>query len=132
MSQFNLMKKFCTYFWIKFINKIYKTLCYASYIYHLWKNITILNSGLQAAVLAVRLKCTILEETNFDIHEIGFWIVLKINLSYIWNPSKRFSIYVKVRLHKIKLNPNVKEWCFIPEKNNLANQCTWKLSHSLT
>ena len=45
--------------------------------------VTIPNSGLQAAVLAVRLKCTILEETNFDIHEIGFWIVLKINLSYI-------------------------------------------------
>ena len=38
---------------------------------------------LQATVLAVRLKYTILEEINFDIDKVKFWTNSKITLSYI-------------------------------------------------
>ena len=50
-------------------------------------SITIPKLELQAAVLAVRLKCTILEETDFDIDEVRFWTDSKITLSYIRNSS---------------------------------------------
>ena len=36
-------------------------------------SITVPKLELQAAVLAVRLKCTILEETDFDIDKVRFW-----------------------------------------------------------
>ena len=44
----------------------------------------------QAAVLAVRLKCIILEEIDFDIDKVRFWTHSKITLSYIRNSSKDF------------------------------------------
>ena len=87
-------------------------------------SITIPKLELQAAVLAVRLKCTILEEIDFDIHNVRFWIVSKITLSYIRNSSKKFLVYIMNRLHKIKLNSNTNEWYFIPGKNNPSDQCT--------
>ena len=48
---------------------------------------------LPAAVLAVRLKCTILEELDFDIHE-KFWTNTKITLCCTRSSSKRFLIYI--------------------------------------
>ena len=68
---------------------------------------------LQATALAFRLKCTILEEIDFDIHEIRFLTEPKITPSYTRNSSKRFLVYIMNCLHKIKLNSNVNEWCFI-------------------
>lgn len=45
---------------------------------------------LQAAVLTVRLKCTILEEINFDTDKARFWTDSKLTLSYMKNSFKRF------------------------------------------
>ena len=59
---------------------------------------------LQAAVTTVWLKCTTLEEIDFDIGNIRFWTDLKITLSYIRNSSKRFSVYIINRLHEIKIS----------------------------
>ena len=86
--------------------------------------ITIPKLELQATVLAVRLKCTILEEIDFDIDKVRFWTDSKITLSYIRNSSKRLSVYIMTRLHEIKLNPNINEWYFIPGKNKPTDQCT--------
>ena len=44
---------------------------------------------LQAAVLTVRLKCTILEEINFDTDKARFWTDSKLTLSYMKNSFKR-------------------------------------------
>ena len=70
-------------------------------------SITIPKLELQEAVLAVRSKCTILEEIDFDIHKIRFWIDSKITLSYIRNSSKRFSIMNGTFKEKITLLINV-------------------------
>lgn len=45
---------------------------------------------LQAAVLTVRLKCTILEEINIDTDKARFWTDSKLTLSYMKNSFKRF------------------------------------------
>ena len=74
---------------------------------------------LQAAVLAVRLKYTILEEIEFDSHKIRFWADQYIRILF-----KKFSVYIMSRLLEIKLNSKVDEWSFIPGKNNPADQCT--------
>ena len=79
---------------------------------------------LQAAVLAARLKCTMLEEIDFDIDKVRFWTDSKITLNYIRNSSKRLSVSIMNSLHEIRLNSNINERYFIPGKNNLADQCT--------
>ena len=76
-------------------------------------SITVPKLELQAAVLAVRLKCTILEETDFDIDKVRFWTDSKITLSYIRNSSMN-------PLHEI--NSDANEWYFIPGKSNPADQ----------
>lgn len=45
---------------------------------------------LQAAVLTVRLKCTILEEINIDTDKARFWTDSKLTISYMKNSFKRF------------------------------------------
>ena len=70
------------------------------------------------------LKYVILEEIDFDLHEIRFCTDSKIALSYIKNSSQRFSVNIMNRLHEIKLNSYVNEWSFIQRKNNHADQCT--------
>ena len=58
-------------------------------------SITIPKLQLQLAVL----KCTIWEEIDFNIHKIRFETDSKISLSYIWNLSVRFLVYIMNRLH---------------------------------
>ena len=68
-------------------------------------SITIPKSELQPVVL----KRTILEERDFNIHKIRFETDSKISLSYIWNSSVRFLIYIMNHLHEIKINSIVNE-----------------------
>ena len=56
-------------------------------------------------------------EIDFDIHKTRFWTDSKIALGLIKNSSKSFLVYIVNCLHK-KLNSNINEWCFIPEKKN--------------
>ena len=62
-----------------------------------------------------------LEEIDFDIHKAIFWTDSKITLSYIRSLSKKLSVYIMNRLHEIKLNSNVNEWCFQEKITLLIN-----------
>ena len=49
---------------------------------------------LQAAVIAVRLKTTVMEEINLEIKKVSFWCDSKAVLNYIRNKHSNLSVYV--------------------------------------
>ena len=59
---------------------------------------------LQAAVVAVRLKSTLIEEINLEIKEVFFWCDFKMVLSYIRNEHSNFGVYVAHRINEIQEN----------------------------
>ena len=65
---------------------------------------------LQAAVLATRLKVSVLEQLKFRVNKTYFWTDSQITLKYIKNKSKRFPIFVMNRLHEIRANSDTTEW----------------------
>ena len=70
------------------------------------------------------LNYAILEEIDFNIYEIRLWTDSEIALSYIRNSSQEILVNIMNRLHKLKLNSNVNEWCFNSRKNNIVDNCT--------
>ena len=59
------------------------------------KNVLIIPKlELSAAVVAVRMKVKLLEESNISINKVYFWVDSKTVLRYIRNESKRFSVFV--------------------------------------
>ena len=62
-------------------------------------SITIPELELQEAVLAVRSKCTILEEIDFDIHKIRFWTDSKITLTLTLTLTR---VILEIRLKDLR------------------------------
>ena len=54
---------------------------------------------LQVAILTIRLKCIILEDIDFDFHEIRLWTDSQITLSHISNLFKRFQTFILCMLY---------------------------------
>ena len=59
---------------------------------------------LQAAVIAVRLKSTVMEEINLEIKKVLFWCDSKTVLNYIRNKLSNFGVYVAHRINEIREN----------------------------
>ena len=76
---------------------------------------------LQAAVTVTRIKTKLLEETNFDIERIYFWIDSKTVLKYMYNKKKHLSVYVLHRLDEIRSNSNVTDWNYIPTHHSVSD-----------
>ena len=64
-------------------------------------SMSIPNLELQAAVIAVRLKITAMEEINLQIKKIFFWFDSKTVLNYIRNEHSNLSVYVAHRINEI-------------------------------
>ena len=69
--------------------------------------ITIPKLELQVAVLAVRLKNTILDEIDIKTDSIRFWTDSRITLSYMRNLCRKFLVYIMIRSNKTRVNSNV-------------------------
>ena len=82
------------------------------------RTLTIPKLELQAAVLATRLKVSVLEQLKFRENKTYFWTDSQITLKYIKNESKRFPIFVMNRLHEIR------GWNYVPNEMNPADYCT--------
>ena len=78
------------------------------------RTLTIPKLELQAAVLATRLKVSVLEQRKFRVNKTYFWTGSQIMLKYIKNESKRFPIFVTNRLHEIRANSDTTEWNYVP------------------
>ena len=78
------------------------------------RTLTIPKLELQAAVLATRLKVSVLEQLKFRVNKTYFWTDSQITLKYIKNESKKFPIFVMNRLHEIRANSDTTEWNYVP------------------
>ena len=94
------------------------------------KVLTILKLELQAAVIASRVKCKIVDETQITVNDIYFWSDSQTVLKYIKNENQRFSAYIMHRVNEIKSNPNIADWYYVPGKMNIVDQCTRSLTLS--
>ena len=95
--------------------------------------LTIPRLELQAALIASRLKCKILNEIDVEVDQMHFWSDSKIVLHYLSNTQRRYSTYVSHRVAEIASTSDVKEWHHTPGKMNVADDCTRaKEMHELT
>ena len=79
---------------------------------------------LQAAVIAVQLKTTIMEEINLEIKKKFFWCDSKMVLNFIRNKHSNFGVYVALRINEIWENSSVSQWQYIPSNMNVAENAT--------
>jgi len=86
--------------------------------------LTIPKLELQAAVIATRLKETILQRLQVPDGCIYFWSDSKTVLKYINNENRRFPTFVMHRVNEIRLNSPKESWRFVPGLKNPADHCT--------
>ena len=94
------------------------------------KTLTIPRLELQAAVLAVRVKNTIIEEIKIQVDLVCFWSDSTITLQYINNETKRFKTFVANRVAEIREHSHSNQWNFIKGEENPADALTRGLSVS--
>ena len=88
------------------------------------RTLTIPKLELQTAVLATRLKVSVLEQLKFRVNKTYFWTDSQITLKYIKNGSKKSPIFVMNRLYEIRANSDTTEWNYVPGKMKPADDCT--------
>ena len=79
---------------------------------------------LQAAVIASRIKLTILEDMREAISKIYLWTDSKTVLNYLYNENTNFGVYVTHRVNEICNNTNIEDWDYVQSKSNVANDTT--------
>ena len=88
------------------------------------KPLTIPRLDLQAVVLGVRLKNSIVDEIDIEINEITFWTDSMHVLQYIQNERRRFLVFVTNRVAEIREHSNANQWRHVPGKENPADDIT--------
>ena len=86
--------------------------------------LTIPKLELQAAVIATRLKETILQRLQIPDGCIYLLSDSKTVLKYINNEHRRFPTFVMHRVNEIRLNSPKDSWRFVPGLKNPADHCT--------
>ena len=85
------------------------------------KTLTIARLELQAAVLAVRLYRSILEETRFQLQRIIFFCDSHIVLSWIRNQAREFKPFLSARVAEIQSKSEPNQWRHISGELNVAD-----------
>ena len=87
------------------------------------KTMAIPRLELEAAVLASRLKTTILSELKLKVNQVFLWSDLSTVLKYIKNEKANFGQYIMHRSNEIRNNSNPHDWRYIPSDLNVADDC---------
>ena len=82
---------------------------------------TIPRLELQAALIASRIKVTVLEEMNINIDSTFMWSDSTTVLNYIRNTTTNFGPYIMRRCNEIRENTEINEWRYIPTDLNIAD-----------
>ena len=88
------------------------------------KTMTIPRLELQAAVLASRLKTTILSELKLKVNQVFLWSDSSTVLKYIKNEKVNFGQYIMHRSNEIRNNSNPQDWRYVPSDLNVADDCS--------
>ncbi|XP_057310467.1 uncharacterized protein LOC130648433 [Hydractinia symbiolongicarpus] len=95
------------------------------------KSLTIPKLELQAAVLATRMRESIVSSLFMDL-STKFWIESQIVLKYISKENRKFSVFVMNRINEIRTTTDVNSWRFVPETLNPADNATRSVPLSST
>ena len=76
---------------------------------------------LQAALIASRLKNTIVKETGLKFHRIFLWTDSKTVINYLRNTETNFGIFVAHRVNEIRELTSIGDWNYVPTKYNPAD-----------
>ncbi|XP_071149163.1 uncharacterized protein [Mytilus edulis] len=85
---------------------------------------TIPRLELSAAVLAVEITQTIVDNLDLHIDNVKFYTDSKVVLGYISNETRRFFIYVANRVEKIRKFSTPSQWNYVPTNRNPADSGT--------
>ena len=85
------------------------------------KELTIPRLELQAAVLATRLKKTIIEESRMQFENVIFFTDSMIVLAWICSQARGFKPFVSVRVGEIQNNSDPSQWRHVPGEMNVAD-----------
>ncbi|XP_071166232.1 uncharacterized protein [Mytilus edulis] len=79
---------------------------------------------LSAAVLAVEITQTVMDNLDLHIDTVKFYTDSKVVLGYISNKTRRFFIYIANRVEKIKKFISPSQWYYVPTNHNPADSGT--------
>ncbi|XP_064651670.1 uncharacterized protein LOC135502644 [Lineus longissimus] len=85
------------------------------------KPLTIPRLELQAAVLASRLKETIIAEMRFDVENTVLFSDSMIVLAWIKSEARTFNTFISNRIGEIQMKTDVKGWRHCPSELNIAD-----------
>ena len=92
------------------------------------KAITVSRLELTAAVIAVKIKELLLEESGYNVESVYLWTDSTAVLQYINNTSSRFQVFVANRLARIHDGSTASEWRHVPGKLNPADTASRRLA----
>ena len=85
------------------------------------KTMTIPRLELQAAVLASRLKTTILSKPKLKVDQVFLWSDSSTVLKYIKNEKVNFGQYIMHRSNEIRNNSDPQDWRYVPSDLKVAD-----------
>ncbi|XP_063446815.1 uncharacterized protein LOC134726347 [Mytilus trossulus] len=89
---------------------------------------TIPRLELCAAVLAVDVSKTVVENFDETFDVVKFYTDSKVVLGYIYNQTRRFYVYVEHRIERIRKSTVPEQWNYVPTSVNPADQATRSVS----
>ena len=90
---------------------------------------TIPRLQLKAAVLATRLKTTIVEEPKLDTDSVHLWSATILECNQ--NENVNFRKFIMHRANEIRNSSNIQDWQFIATELNVADDCSRVIKHGL-
>ena len=79
---------------------------------------------LHAAVMATRLKVSLLEEIKENITKVFLWTDSKIVLNYLRNEDRNFGALAAHRVSEIRNHTTFDDWHYLPTEENIADFTT--------
>ncbi|XP_062702895.1 uncharacterized protein LOC134285671 [Aedes albopictus] len=97
------------------------------------KFLSIPRSELQAAVIGVRLAQTVCSTLSFAVKHRFFWTDSKDVLCWLNSDHRRYSQFVAFRVSEVLEVSDIREWNWIPTKQNVADEGTkWRHNSDLS
>ena len=85
------------------------------------KGISVPRLELVAAVLAPKLSSLVCREINLHVGAVYLWTDVSVVLRYIRNTSTKFETFVSNRIELLHILSSIKQWGYVPSKQNPAN-----------
>ena len=70
------------------------------------------------------MACLLKKELKLEEIKEWFWTDSKVVIGYIKIDAGRFKTFVANRVHQIRENTDVQQWCYVPTRENAADSAS--------